>query len=103
MGISQPQLTTQTLKILAIFMSRIHDEISGAEVARATNLASGTLYPILMRLEGAGWVESRWEDENPQQLKRPRRRLYLITGVGIKKSRAAFREVVLSFKEFAWL
>jgi len=83
-------------------MSRPQDEISGAEVGRATDLATGTLYPILMRLEEAGWVESRWETENPQELGRPRRRLYQMTGVGIRKTRAAFREVVLSLKEFAW-
>lgn len=83
-------------------MSRIQDEISGAEVGRATDLASGTLYPILMRLEEAGWVESRWEAGDPHELGRPRRRLYQITGVGIRKARVAFREVVLSLKEFAW-
>jgi len=83
-------------------MSHIQDEISGAEVGRATKLASGTLYPILMRLEEAGWVESRWETEDPHELGRPRRRLYQITGVGIRKSRQTFREVLLPLKEYAW-
>ena len=83
-------------------MSRTQGEISGAEVGRATDLASGTLYPILMRLEEAGWVESRWETEDPHELGRPRRRLYQITGVGSRKARAALREAVLSLKEFAW-
>jgi PadR family transcriptional regulator PadR len=52
-----PRLTTQTLKVLAAIMSN-RDEASGAQIAKATKLASGTLYPILLRLELAKWVES---------------------------------------------
>ena len=33
----------------------------GYELARATRLSSGTLYPILMRLEERGLLEARWE------------------------------------------
>jgi PadR family transcriptional regulator, regulatory protein PadR len=102
MGSHKPRITAQTLKVLAILMSRTQGEISGAEIARSTKLASGTLYPILLRLEEAGWVESRWETENPHELGRPRRRFYQATGVGLKEARSAFREVVLSLKEFAW-
>ncbi|HZV86492.1 MAG TPA: PadR family transcriptional regulator [Candidatus Binatus sp.] len=102
MGTDQPRITTQTLKVLAALMSRTQDEISGAEIARTTKLASGTLYPILMRLEEAGWVESRWETEDPHELGRPRRRFYQVTGVGLRKARSAFRELVVPLKEFAW-
>lgn len=84
-------------------MSRTQDEISGAEIARSTKLASGTLYPILLRLEEAGWVESRWETEAPQELGRPRRRFYKITGVGARNAQPALRDVAVSLKEFAWL
>jgi PadR family transcriptional regulator PadR len=99
---TQPRMTTQTLKVLGALMSRTQDEISGAEIARSTKLASGTLYPILLRLEEAGWVESRWETEAPQELGRPRRRFYQVTGVGLRKARSAFRELVVPLKEFAW-
>ncbi len=102
MGTDQPRMTTQTLKVLGALMSRTQDEISGAEIARSTKLASGTLYPILLRLEEAGWVESRWETEDPHELGRPRRRLYQVTGVGLRRARSAFRELVLPLKEFAW-
>ena len=33
----------------------------GFDLARATGLASGTLYPILMRLEARGLLEARWD------------------------------------------
>lgn len=102
MGTGQLRMTTQTLKVLTALMSQPDAELSGAEMARSTKLASGTLYPILIRLEEAGWVESRWETEKPQELGRPRRRLYQVTGVGMRKARAAFREMLLPLKEFAW-
>jgi len=36
------------------------DELSGSDVQKRSSLASGTLYPILLRLESAGWFVSRW-------------------------------------------
>ena len=89
MGIGQPRTTAQTLKVVATLMSRIQDEMSGAEIARSTKLASGTLYPILLRLEEAGWVESRWETEDPHELGRPRRRFYRVTGAGARRAGTA--------------
>jgi len=73
-------------------MSSNARELSGAELAELSKLSSGTLYPILHRLEGAGWLDSRWEKGNPAILNRPRRRYYRITAEGAKK----VREVVLS-------
>lgn len=98
----QPRITTQTLKVLAALMSDRQQEISGAEIARSTKLASGTLYPILLRLEEAGWLKSRWEVEDPHELGRPRRRLYEVTGLGTNKARSAFREIAAPIKEFVW-
>jgi DNA-binding PadR family transcriptional regulator len=102
MGNSEPRITTQTLSVIGALMTVSDGGISGAEIARTTNLASGSLYPILQRLEDAGWAESRWETEDPHKLGRPRRRLYQITGVGAQKARAEVRRVVGQFKEFAW-
>jgi PadR family transcriptional regulator len=44
----------------------------GYELAKATGLASGTLYPILMRLEQRGLLEARWElgDRRPRHVYR---------------------------------
>ena len=50
--------------------------------------AHGTLYKALGRLEGSGLVASRWEDAETVD-GRPRRRLYELTGEGVK---AAERE-----------
>jgi DNA-binding PadR family transcriptional regulator len=80
----------------------MRDELSGAEIGKATKLASGTLYPILLRLEGAGWLESRWEMEDPKALGRPRRRFYRITGAGALKARETFKEFEPVFGRVAW-
>jgi PadR family transcriptional regulator, regulatory protein PadR len=98
----QPRLSAQTLKVLGAIMSAQQDELSGADVGRATKLASGTLYPILLRLEQAGWLESRWEAEDPQKLGRPRRRFYRLTELGIRRARAAFSELEPAFRRFSW-
>jgi len=100
--ISEPRLTTQTLKVLGLMMTGASGELSGAEIGRATGLLSGTLYPLLLRLEQAGWLESRWESETPHELRRPRRRLYKMTGLGIRKSKSAFREVTSAIGGLAW-
>ncbi|MCA1708308.1 MAG: PadR family transcriptional regulator [Actinobacteria bacterium] len=52
----------------------------GFELSKITGLKSGTLYPILARLESAGWLCSGWESSDTPG--RPRRRYYRLTGVG---------------------
>lgn len=82
-------------------MSRPTEPISGADIARATGLASGTLYPILFRIEEAGWLTSKWEDVDPRDVKRPRRRLYEMTSLGAANARCSFRDVLAGVPEFA--
>jgi DNA-binding MarR family transcriptional regulator len=101
MGRNSPRITGPTLKVLGEFFQRPTDQLSGVEISQSTGLASGTLYPILFRLEEAGWLESEWEDVIPTQVKRPRRRLYRITAIGKAKTRAAFKDVIPKMMEFA--
>jgi DNA-binding PadR family transcriptional regulator len=49
-------------------------------LSRETGLLSGTLYPILMRLEARGWLETRWETPPPGG--RPPRHMYRLTPGG---------------------
>lgn len=102
MGKVQLRLTAQTLKVLSALISSRLEEISGAEIARGTKLASGTLYPILFRLEEAGWLTSRWEAEDPRELGRPRRRLYKITGAGARNAKLAISEFKTAIGGLAW-
>jgi PadR family transcriptional regulator, regulatory protein PadR len=55
----------------------------GFDIMDATGLPSGTVYPILSKLEDSGFVKSRWEDPRiARREKRPPRRSYEITGDG---------------------
>jgi DNA-binding PadR family transcriptional regulator len=98
----EPRITGPTLKVLGALLASPRDELSGAEIGRAARLASGTLYPILIRLEQAGWLESRWETEDPHELGRPRRRFYRVTGTGAQKARAAVKDLEPAFGTLSW-
>ena len=52
----------------------------GLQVSRETRLASGSLYPILMRLAKQGWLEESWEPAQEQG--RPPRHLYRLNAAG---------------------
>ncbi len=44
--------------------------------------AHGTMYKALERMEAAGLLTSRWEDDSTAEEGRPRRKLYTVTPVG---------------------
>jgi DNA-binding PadR family transcriptional regulator len=94
------RLTPQTIRVLDCLMAG--KAISGAEITAKTNLKSGSLYPILMRLEGAGWVTSEWEAGDPSKLGRPRRRYYSITPAGARHARDQVREHAAFLGRLAW-
>ncbi len=55
----------------------------GFDIMDTTGLPSGTVYPILGRLERDGYVRSKWESQTvAQREKRPPRRYYEITASG---------------------
>jgi PadR family transcriptional regulator PadR len=75
-------MTTQTLAVLAVFLADPMVEWYGFDLSDQTKLKSGTMYPLLARLEKAGWLTSRIEDADPHVVGRPRRRLYGLTAEG---------------------
>jgi DNA-binding PadR family transcriptional regulator len=83
-------MSLQTLRVLEAFLSGPSEELAGADVARRGHIASGTLYPILLRLESAGWLVSRWEKIDPSLEGRPRRRLYRMTPSGLRRASDVF-------------
>ncbi|KQS53716.1 hypothetical protein ASG17_14460 [Brevundimonas sp. Leaf363] len=80
--------SAQTLAVLTALGAQPREWLYGLELAAATGLKSGSLYPILIRLADRGWLESQWLE--PQREGRPPRHAYRITGAG----RAALREVI---------
>ena len=79
----------QTLAILEALLARPGQWHHGYAISRQTSVPSGTLYPILMRLDKLGWLETKWEESVPQG--RPRRHLYRLTGSGREWAREELR------------
>ena len=82
-----PRMTTSVLKVAAALLADPAAERYGLQLMQATGLPSGTLYPILVRLERAGWVEARWEEADPAAEGRPARRYYRLTADGAVEAR----------------
>ena len=99
---SEVKLTHSTMKVLKCFLEQPRAELSGADITKATSIFTGTLYPILLRLEAAGWLSSQWEDIDPKVEGRPRRRYYRITAHGQRLATEAFNELGFVGGRLAW-
>lgn len=82
-----PRMTLQTLAVLRVMLETPAGSHYGLEIAKALHLPTGTVYPILYRLEQAGWIASEFEETAAADLERPRRRLYTLTGHGAQAAR----------------
>jgi PadR family transcriptional regulator len=90
------RMTPQTLDILEALLAAPSAWRYGYDLSRDTELASGTLYPILMRLAKRRWLETRWEAAR-QPTGKPPRHLYRLTPNGLR----AAKEIVKSSKPAA--
>jgi len=79
----------------AVLRAVIQGASYGFDIMDATGLPSGTVYPILSRLEERALLTSRWEDPAAErEAGRPPRRYYRITAVG----REELQEAVERFR-----
>ena len=81
------RMTIPVRLVLNVFLHDPDAERYGLEIAESAGLASGTIHPILARLEGAGWLTSHWEDVDPHEMGRPARRYYRLTEAGLREAR----------------
>lgn len=84
-----PRMTLPTQFVLRALLEHPAQEMYGLEICAAAELPSGTIHPILARLERAGWLDSRWEAVDPKEQGRPRRRYYRLSPDGIVLARHA--------------
>jgi len=82
------RLSPQTVLVLDAFLGAPKEWRYGYDISRDTDLKSGTLYPILMRLEEHELVEACWETTDAG---RPPRHMYRLTPAGVKSARALVR------------
>ena len=81
------RLTHPTALVLHALLAGHHH---GFDIMDVTALPSGTVYPILRRLDAEGLVRSRWEEASlAQQEQRPPRRYYELTAGGRAMAREA--------------
>jgi DNA-binding PadR family transcriptional regulator len=59
----------------------------GYDLMKAARLPSGTLYPMLARLQQDGLVESEWEAQRDDAGGRPPRKYYQLTAEGLRVAR----------------
>jgi DNA-binding PadR family transcriptional regulator len=90
------------LRVLRAFLEHPASELYGLELARATAVKGGTLYPLLDRLENEGWLRSRWEENDPGEEGRPRRRFYALTGHGAHEARQVLIEHGVTVGAVQW-
>ncbi|HEY1488749.1 MAG TPA: PadR family transcriptional regulator [Micromonosporaceae bacterium] len=91
-------MTTSVLKVMSALLADTEADRYGLDMIGDTGLASGTLYPILVRLERAGWVASHWEDIDPIAAGRPARRYYRLTPTGVVGAR---REIAIVHQQLS--
>ena len=83
------RLTLQVQLVLLALAGEPDRELYGLEIVEMTGLLPGTIYPILARLEHAGWLSSHWEVIDQRAEGRPRRRYYRLTPDGTAAAAAA--------------
>jgi DNA-binding PadR family transcriptional regulator len=81
------RVTTAVATVLVALLEQPTADRYGLELIRASGYPSGTLYPILLRLQRAGWLEAHWEDIDPVAAGRPARRYYRLTPDGTVAAR----------------
>ena len=74
------RVTKPTLKVAAFLSDLKGASTWGLQICADTGLGSGSVYSVLDRFEGYGWVESYWEEDNSRR--GARRRLYKVTTLG---------------------
>ena len=88
-----PRLTPQTIAVLRVLLETPSTPHYGLDIARQAGLKTGTVHPILTRLQQAGWIDASWEaPTDHEDTGRPRRRYYRFTSDGAETARQAVAE-----------
>jgi DNA-binding PadR family transcriptional regulator len=87
MSMQEVRITVAVATLLRVFLDEPAQPRYGYELMRVTGFTSGKLYPILARLEHAGWLDRQREDIDPAEAGRPPRRLYSLTTGGAQAAR----------------
>jgi DNA-binding PadR family transcriptional regulator len=81
----RPNISKQTRTALLALLERPQDWRYGYELMELTGIASGTLYPMLIRLCDQGNLEAKWVPSPHES--RPPRHAYRLTPSGMALAR----------------
>lgn len=79
-------LSTHARKVLALMAGAPGRWCHGYELCQEAGIKSGTLYPLLIRLESQGYLEAEWQAA--AEPGRPPRHAYRLTAEGLALARA---------------
>jgi PadR family transcriptional regulator, regulatory protein PadR len=87
-------MTARVAKVVRIFLDDRDTPVYGFELVRRTGFPSGSIYPMLARLERARWITSQREsDEDAWTAGHPPRRLYQLTAEGAVAAQVALADL----------
>lgn len=81
------KLTGPLERVLRVLTADLTARHYGYDLMKAAKLPSGTLYPMLSRLEQEGLVEAEWEAQRADAGGRPPRKYYRLTAEGARVAR----------------
>ena len=81
------KLTGPLERVLRVMISDPTAAHYGYDLMKAARLPSGTLYPMLARLQQEGLVDAEWEAQRQDAGGRPPRKYYRLTGEGLRVAR----------------
>lgn len=96
-----PHRSAQTRTVLQALLETHPKPTYGYHLSKATNLKSGTLYPILQRLHEQGHLNAQWE-ASPQSGKPPRH-VYTLTERGLTLARETTSSPLITSPKAAFL
>jgi PadR family transcriptional regulator, regulatory protein PadR len=84
------RISTRMLAVIGVLMDEDNGPWYGLRIAEKLGTSTGQVYPVLARLEQAGWVTGRWEQDHERQPRSGGRRRYVaLTDEGRGRATAA--------------
>lgn len=80
------RITLSLTRVLRVFIDNPSEKLWGFDLGKRSKLPSGTIYPLLARLERNGWVVADWEEIDESKEGRRKRRYYQLTELGSREA-----------------
>jgi DNA-binding PadR family transcriptional regulator len=78
------RITDTFLRVLSLFVSHQDRQYCGYDIVNMLDMKTGTVYPLLHRLEKSGWLKCQAENIDPRAEGRPGKRLYSLSDSGLE-------------------